>query len=221
LITHENFDGNERMNFAKEQADPRRHLLGISTVLLLHVVGIYALTNGMGRKLVDVIKKPLDVSIIEEVQQLPPPPQPKVEVPPPKMVEPPPAYVPPPEVQVAPPPVPPPVVIAAVTPEPPAVVVPVVPAAPKVASVGVVCPNHSEVRSRVKYPAQAERTGLTGRVLVEFIVSPNGAIGNVNVANSTNPIFNSAATSAVAKLNCVGQDQNVRIQVPFVFELGR
>jgi protein TonB len=207
------------MNFAQEQADPRRHLLGITTVVLLHVVGIYALTNGMGRKLVDVIRKPLDVSIIEEVQKLPPPP-PKVEVPPPKTVEPPPAYVPPPEVQVAPPPVAP-VVIAAVTPEPPAVVVPVAPALPKVASVGVVCPNHSEVRSRVKYPAQAERMGLTGRVLVEFIVSPNGSIGNVTVANSTNPIFNAAATSAVAKLNCVGQDQNVRIQVPFVFEFER
>jgi len=198
------------MNFAQQQRDPRRHLFGISAVVVFHIALIYALANGLAHKVVDVLKKPLEVSLIDEIKKLPPPPK---EAPPPKVVEPPPpAFVPPPEVQVT---LAPEAPVIAVTTSVPA------PAAPRVVSVGAVCPNHLSVRSRVQYPAQAQRMGLTGQVLVEFVVSPNGSIGGIQVVKSSNPIFNSAAAAAVAQLHCQGQEQSVRIQVPFVFELDR
>jgi protein TonB len=195
------------MNFAQQQRDPRRHLVGISTVVVFHIALIYALSNGLAHKVVEVLKKPVEVSLIEEAKKLPP------KEAPPKVVEPPPAFVPPPEVQLTSPEP----VIAVVTPVAPAPAVVV----PKAANVGAVCPNHLSVRSRVQYPVQAQRMGLTGQVLVEFVVGTNGAISGVSVVKSTNPIFNAAAAAAVTQLHCTGQDQSVRIQVPFVFELDR
>jgi protein TonB len=205
------------MNFAEQHRDPRQHIIGITAVVVFHIALIYALANGLAHKVVDVLKKPLEVSLIDEVKKVAPPP-PKEAPPPPKVIEPPPAFVPPPEVQLAPPPVEAPV-IAVVTPVPPPPAPARVVAAPKTANVGVVCPNHLSVRSKVQYPAQAQRMGITGQVLVEFLVGPDGSIGGVKIVKSTNPIFNASAAAAVAQLHCVGQEQSVRIQVPFVFEL--
>jgi protein TonB len=207
------------MDFAQQQRDPRRHLFGFGTVLLLHLVLGYALVNGLARKVVEVLKAPLDVTIIEEKISQPPPP-PKTLPPPPKSVLPPPAYVPPPEVQVAAPAQP---VLAATTqtPQPPAppAAPPAPPAAPAIVAVGVVCPNHAEVRSRVAYPPQAQRLGLSGEVLVELTVGPKGELADVTVARSSNSLFNSTAINAVNQLHCVGQGRNVRVRVPFVFKL--
>lgn len=208
------------MNYAQQQRDPRRHLFGIASVILIHVVVIYALMNGLARKVVDVLKKPLDVSIIEEVKpDIPPPPPPtKVLQPPPKFAPPPPAYVPPPEVQVAPQPN----TVTAVTHAPPPPPTPAsVAEAPKpaIASVGIVCPNHLDVQSRVAFPAQAMRLGLNGEVEVEFLVSPSGSISDITIARSSNKLFNSAVTAAVAQFRCVGQGSPVKVRVPFVFRL--
>jgi len=205
------------MSYAQQQRDPRRHLFGIGSVILIHVIVIYALMNGLARKVVDVFKKPLDVSIIEEVKlEPPPPPPPKTLRPPPKLAPPPPAYVPPPEVTVAAPPP----VVAAVTHAPPAPPAPVVEAPrPAVVAVGVACPNHLEVQGRVAYPPQALRLGLSGEVEVEFTVSPTGSVADIGIARSSNKLFNNAATSAVSQFRCVGQGQPVRVRVPFVFRL--
>ena len=203
------------MNYAQQQRDPRRHLIGIGSVVLIHVIVVYALLNGLARKVVDVFKKPLDVAIIEEVKLEPPPP-PKVIRTPPKLAPPPPAYVPPTEVVVA---TPPPNVVTAVTQAPPAAPAAVEPARPAVVAVGVVCPNHQEVRSKVPYPSQAVRLALSGDVEIEFTVSATGALGDINVTRSTNKVFNSGALAAVAQLRCVGQGQPVRVRVPFIFRL--
>jgi protein TonB len=212
-----NIDWNKWMNFAQQQRDPRRHLMGITTVVLVHAIAIYALTNGLAHKVVDVLKKPLDVSIIEELKKAPPPPPPPKVIEPPKVVEPPPAFVPAPEIQVqAPPPV---IAVTAPTPPPPVVVAPPIPAPPRVASVGVVCPDHLAVLSKVQVPAQAQ--GQAGKVIVEFLVSATGTVGDVTVVKSTNRLFNAVATAAVGQLHCIGQGQNVRVQVPFVFEQDR
>ena len=37
------------MDFARQQRDPTRHLIGISVVILLHVIVIYALVTGLAR----------------------------------------------------------------------------------------------------------------------------------------------------------------------------
>lgn len=207
------------MSYAQQQRDPRRHLFGIGSVVLIHIVVVYALLNGLARKVVEVFKKPLEVSIVEEVKLPPPPAPPKVLRPQPRpTATPPPAYVPPPEVAVA---TPAPNVVSAVTqaPPPPPPAPAVEAPRPAVVAVGIACPNHAEVRSRVPYPAQAMRLGLSGEVEIEFSVSPTGGVGEISVARSSNKIFNSAATAAVAQLHCSGQGQTVRVRVPFVFRL--
>ena len=139
---------------------------------------IYALADGLGHKVIEVLKKPLEVSLLSEDA-------PKA---PPKAVPPPPAYVPPPEVKVE----------VAVTPEPTVVIAPAEPPAPvvvvpQVVAVGAVCPNYQGVLSRVQPPPQAQ--GLTGKVVIEFVVEPSGAVGDVAVASSSNRVFNAVATA--------------------------
>src|SRR5436190_20449112 len=89
------------MDFARRQRDPTRHLIGITCVILVHVLVIYGLVTGLARKAVEVIKKPLTATIVEEIKAPPPPPPPppkKIEVP--KTPPPPQPYVPPPDVPV-------------------------------------------------------------------------------------------------------------------------
>ena len=121
------------MDFAQQQRNPTRHLIGITFVVLLHVLVIYALVTGFARKAVEVIKKPLTATIIEEVKLPPPPPPP----PPKRVIEPPKAqpvvqpYVPPPD--IPPPQAPSEPVISAPTITPPTephVIAPPAPPAP-------------------------------------------------------------------------------------------
>jgi len=60
---------------------------------------------------------------------------------------------------------------------------------------------------------------VSGDVLVEFVLNPDGAVNNVSVVKSSNRLFNEAATAAVAKLHCIGQSQSKHVQVPFKFRL--
>ena len=48
------------MNFSQRQADPRRHLMGITFVILLHAFIVYALVTGLAKKVVDVVRAPID-----------------------------------------------------------------------------------------------------------------------------------------------------------------
>jgi len=51
-------------------------MLGIAFVILVHGLVIYALVTGLARKAVEVIKKPITATIIEEIKAPPPPPPP-------------------------------------------------------------------------------------------------------------------------------------------------
>ena len=59
------------MDFARQQRDPTRHLLGIGFVILVHVLVIWALLSGLGNTVIQVIKKPLTATIIEEIKAPP------------------------------------------------------------------------------------------------------------------------------------------------------
>ncbi len=210
------------MNFAQHQRNPQRHLTGIAIVALFHIVLIYALANGLARKVVEVISDPLQVKLIEEVRTEPPP---REVVPPPQFKAPPPPFIPPPEVQVTAPPQTP--VIAAVVTTPPSAPAPVrapepqqIASAPQVVNVGVVCPNHLDVRGSVPYPPQALRLHMSGDVLVEFTVAESGQIKDVSITKSTNQIFNAVASNAVSRFNCSSPGREVRVRVPFEFKVG-
>ena len=69
------------------QKDSSRRLVGLAVVVTLHAALIYALVYGLARKIVEVVRQPLETKIIEEVKAPPPD-------------RPPPPYIPPPEVQV-------------------------------------------------------------------------------------------------------------------------
>lgn len=212
------------MDFSQTQRDPTRKLVGIGAVVVFHIIIVYALVTGLARKVVEVVKGPIEVKVIEEVIKKPPPP-PELLPPPPKVQAPPPPFIPPPEVSIAPPQTPAPT-ITAVTPEaPPAPSAPVIaapaPAPPTTAvqSATVVCPNYREAL-QVPYPREAAMDGIQGEVLSEFTVGANGQIRDIVIKSSSNRIFNRTVTQAVqTRLTCKGQGQDIRVQLPFSFKL--
>ncbi len=205
--------------FGKKQQNPARRFGGIAAVIVLHAVLIYALLNGLATKVVQVIQHPIETKIIEPVKPPPPPPLPTVQLPPPKFAPPPPPFVPPPEVQVQAPPQQ--SISHQATPIQSAPMAPPAPAAPKPVStsVGVVCPNSDQVRAQVKYPKEAQENNITGDVLIEFVVDPQGHITNERVVQSADSDLDRAAFNAVKQFNCISQGQAVRVQVPFSFNL--
>ena len=161
-------------------------MIGIGLVVLLHVFLVYALVSGLASSAIDVIKKPLEIKII----QAPPPPPPPPEIikppPPPAMVTPPPPYIPPPLIQLQQPPPPPPIaVVTTVKPVAPTKMTPPAPPgpAPPSTAVGEVCPNIGSVGGQLEDSFQqiADNEGLSeSHVTVEFTVSPAGVISGAH-----------------------------------------
>ena len=215
------------MDFARQQRNPSRHLVGVGSVILLHVLIVWALFTGLARKVVEVVKGPIEVKVIEEQVQKPPPP-PEVLPPPPKLAAPPPPFIPPPEINVAPPPTPAPV-ITAVTPEaPPAPQAPVIakvdptpppPPAPAVQAAAVVCPNYRQIIGSMAYPREARLEGIEGEVNIEFTVASNGSVRDVVIKSSSNRVFNRESLRAISGLSCQGQGRDIRVVAPISFKL--
>ena len=214
------------MVFLKQSRDSRRHAIGLPLVVGLHVLVVYALVTGLAKKVVEVVRAPIDTKVIEEIK--PPPPPLEVAPPPPKLEAPPPPFIPPPEVQVqAPPPEQP--VITATTPTPPPTtsIAPVLPpapapvvAAPQAVAAGVVCSNYASVMGEVAYPREASRQGIDhGEAMIQFTVSADGAIKDVRVVSASNPIFARSSLRIVDEYKCQGQGRDVLVRVPFGYRL--
>ena len=192
------------MDYAQQQRDPARHIIGISFVVLVHVLVIWALMSGLGSAVIQIIKKPLTATIIEEVKLPPPPPppprkiieQPRVQTP----IE---TYVPPPDVPVpttttAP-------VISAVTATPPTE--PHVIAAPPPTVQAPVAPPRPAVRKGVvrtsgedpSYPKEAIRAGVAkGRVVARLQIDEKGNVTDVNITVSEPPrVFDKVVRAAL------------------------
>jgi protein TonB len=170
------------MDYAQQQRNPLRHLIGFTLVVLLHVVVIYALVNGLARKIVDVIKKPVVAEIIKEKKPPPPPDTPPP--PPPKVVVPPPPFIPPPEIVIN---VPAPVnAITQVTNKapPPAPVVVAKPRAP-VAATKASLDRGSCASNEPKYPPASIRNEETGTLVLHLSIDANGSPLNVAVSKSS------------------------------------
>jgi protein TonB len=212
------------MDFSQPQQSSRR-LVGFGFVVLLHVLIAYALVTGLARKVVEVVKGPIEVKVIEEIIKKPPPP-PEVLPPPPKVAAPPPPFIPPPEINITPPPTVAPT-ITAVTPEaPPGPQAPVIakpvesaPPAPAIRSASVECTNYREVIGSIVYPREALLEGLEGSVTIEFTVSATGQIRDPVIRNSTNRIFNRASLATVGRLVCPGKGTDIRVQIPVDFKI--
>jgi protein TonB len=166
------------MDFTQDGKNPSNNVVGISVVVVLHVLIVYALLTGLARKVVEVIQQPVETKIIEEFKPPPPPPPDKPVPPPPKSVAPPPPFVPPPEVKVTPPPQD--NVIAAVTNvKPPSNDLPTSVAQPSAA--GEAGPAHTSAKiagncEKPEYPRSSLRNEEEGMVTVKLTI---GADGNV------------------------------------------
>lgn len=108
--------------------DRARRFIGLAVVALLHVLVIWGLMSGLARKAIEVIKKPIEVAIVDEprpADPVPPPPPPAPPPPPSPSPSPPPRVIdrPPPPTAPAPAPAPvvtaPEVVVPAAAPAPP------------------------------------------------------------------------------------------------------
>jgi len=211
------------MDFARQQRDPTRHLIGIGFVILIHLLVVYALVTGLARRAVEVIKKPLTATIVEEIKAPPPPPPPpkKIEVPkvPPPLQQP---YVPPPDVPV--PTITQEPVIAAVTPtpppEPPVIAPPVVapppPAPPKPAVRRGIVPIS---RVSPEYPRDARRRNIdNGRVIARLNIDEKGNVTDVKIVEANPPqVFNRSVIEALSqwKFQADGEKYVGEIEVEF------
>ncbi|WP_280156154.1 energy transducer TonB [Piscinibacter sp. XHJ-5] len=218
------------MNFSQRQADPRRHLVGITFVIAFHAFIVYALVTGLAKKVVEVVRAPIETKVIEEIKKPPPPPE-VVVPPPPRLEAPPPPFIPPPEVQIQTPPPPQPT-ITAVTPTPPpapvaiapvappVVAAPPAPPAPAVVSAAVVCSNYTTVMGDAGFPREAARQGIEkGEAVIQFTLGANGEVKDIKALRATHPIFARNSIRIVGEYKCQGQGRDVLVQVPFGYKL--
>jgi len=218
------------MNFAQRQADPRRHLVGMTIVVLFHALVVYALVTGLAKRVVEVIRAPIETKVIEEIKKPPPPPE-VVLPPPPKLEAPPPPFIPPPEIQIATPPppqptitattpTPPPAPVAIAPTPPPAAPAPPAPPAPATASAGVVCSNYASVMGDVAFPRDAQRQGIErGEATIQFTLTASGEVKDIKAIRSTHQIFARNSIRIVSEYKCQGQGRDLTVTVPFAYKM--
>ena len=181
------------------QRDSSRRLAGLAVVVTLHAALIYALVYGLARKIVEVVRQPLETKIIEEVKAPPPdrPPPP----PPPKLTTPPPPYIPPPEVQVH---------------------VPDLKPAEPVRTAPVVSANTCEKPS---YPAAALRANEVGTVRLSFLIETDGRVLDSKVERSSGYRRLDEAARAALSLckfrpaTVDGRPERARARIDYVWKL--
>jgi len=171
-------------DYASRQRSPRKHLVGLGAVVVLHALLFWAINSGLAQKFVKIVKGPVEAVLLEDTKpDIPPPPPP----PPPKnLPPPPPAYVPPVDVPVnAPAPA---NAIAAVSNKPqseappsPAPVVAAAPA-PVVKTAAVISAANCE---KPEYPSASRRLEEEGTVALKFLVGTDGKVKEASVEKSS------------------------------------
>ena len=203
-------------------ADPSRRYRGIAIALAVHVLLAWLLISGTARKGLDLINKPLQAVVIQDVVIAPPPPPPKVVVPPKAFNTPvqPPPFIPTPEVVVttpavlavvatpvvheAPPPAPAPVVVAAAPPAP-------APAAKL--DMAIVCPTQVPP----EMPRRALIDGTQGVVKAQVRIA-DGMVREVTFLSGPR-IFYAAVRTAMLQYKCTREGTEVVATQDFNFKL--
>lgn len=173
-------------DYASRQRSPKKHLVGLGAVVILHALLFWAINSGLAHKFVKIVKGPVEAVLLEDSKpDIPPPPPP----PPPKnLPPPPPSYVPPVEVQVN---TPAPVnAIAAVSnkpqpeapPSPAPVQVVAAPPAPVVKTAAVISSANCE---KPEYPSASRRLEEEGTVTLKFLVGADGKVKESAVEKSS------------------------------------
>ena len=181
-----------------DPAKNNKRLAAFALVVLIHVLFVYVLASGLGKKVVEVVLGPVETRLIEELpdEEEPPPPPPEIDTPPP--------YVPPPVISIE---IPvdtgPTTAITNVTTERPVAAPP--PPAPKPVEKAVVKTPPSTVGrgariSQPEYPPASRRAGEAGTVTLKVFVLDTGRVGEVQVAKSSGfPKLDEAAVKEVQR----------------------
>jgi protein TonB len=181
-----------------DPAKNNKRVAAFALVVLIHVLFVYVLASGLGKKVVEVVLGPVETRLIEELpdEEEPPPPPPEIDTPPP--------YVPPPEISIE---IPvdsgPTTAITNVTTERPVAAPP--PPAPKPVEKSVVKTPPSTVGrgariSQPEYPPASRRAGEAGTVTLKVFVLDSGRVGEVQVAKSSGfPKLDEAAVKEVQR----------------------
>ena len=183
-----------------DPAKNSKRMLAFTLVVIIHVLFVYVLASGLGKKVVEVVLGPVETRLIEELpdeDKEPPPPPPEIDTPPP--------YVPPPEISIdistdsGPT-----TAISNVTSERPVAAPPPV-AAPKPVERDVVkTPPSTQGRgariTQPEYPPASRRAGEEGTVQLKVYVLESGRAGEVAVARSSGfPKLDEAAVNEVKR----------------------
>ena len=206
------------MDFRFEPRDPARRLQGLLVVVALHALLGYALFSGMARKGLNLIRKPLEAVVIQEVLLPPPPPPPPREIRPPEPLAPRSDMAPPPlQHDVPPPPVISPVELlqqdTAAPPKPAAIVVasPAPATAPpadnlKLQAASMESEYASMVRAMLnsikRYPTgrAASQQRPQGKVKVWFTLTRSGVLLEAGILESSDSnLLDDAAIATVRR----------------------
>ena len=218
----------ESMQYGYQPKNPGRKYRGIVIVVALHVLLAWAVVSGTAQKGLDIIKKPLEAVVIQEVIVAPPPPPPPPppvnQIKPPEVKAPkvdaprPPPFVPPPE--VAPQPTAAPAIASVATPAP-AVIAPApqaetqAPAAPRPArsEIGVACPT----QVAPEMPRRAIQDGVFGVVRAQALIR-DGAVREVTILSGPR-VFHAAVKAAMLQYKCTADSGEVSATQEFNFKI--
>lgn len=198
--------------------DPSSRWVGMGLVVVLHILLIYGIITGTTRSAIEMVKKPLQAVLIEDVIIPPPPPKPITKPPEAhKVAATPPPFVPPPD--VAPPvtttvptipsvPIPPPApaVIAPPTPVPAST-------GPTHKEIGLVCP----IQVRPETPSKALRDGTQGVVKAQILVR-DGVVVEVTILSGPK-VFHQAVRTAMLQYKCLSGAGDVLADQVFRFKM--
>jgi len=209
-----------RSGVANERYTPKSRFgpVGLALMVAAHGLIAYALATGLAGKAIEIIKKPVDATLIQEVKlpPPPPPPPPKIEKPRemPKQAEPPPpSYVPPPEVQPVASTAPAITAVQSVQPVAPPAPAPPVPVLPAKADIALVCPK--QVTPDV--PDKAVDQGISGVVKAELHVRA-GKVVSVQILSGPK-IFHAAVRAAVVRYECIAAEGETVATQDFNFKV--
>jgi protein TonB len=184
------------MDYAQQQRNPAKHLIALTLVLLLHALVVYAVVNGLAKKVVDAIKKPIEAKVVEEHKPPPPPETPPP--PPPKLVVPPPPFIPPPEIQIAVPVQTQTITQVTTKQPPPAPPPPVARPAPRPATPASLDRGSCTSGPDPQYPMASRRNQEAGTLVLSIEIDVNGNPGKVEVTRSSgHPRLDESAKSWV------------------------
>jgi periplasmic protein TonB len=206
-LTKRLFVKSTNSSYAARRGGGGKHWRGFALVLALHLLVLWGLQNGLAHKVMNLVKKPIDAKLLEEVKpKLPddaPPP------PPPPKAPPPPEYVPPPEVVlpavVTPNPAP---TITQVTREPPKVEAPPPPPTPAPKPNVRVVPGVSASNcsySDADYPPASRRLEEEGVVVLRLLVGEDGRVLESQVSKSSGSARLDEAARTLALTRCKGR----------------